>query len=97
MPPRAQARARDNLAARGRGPGAGALAGRGLGRGGRGRAILAGRGRQDAAAVSNARKARRKAAVRELNVLAAEMELPSISVKKHRAVDVEQQAHAERR
>ena len=88
MPPRAQARAR------GRGPGAGVIAGRGLGRGGRGRAILAGRGRQDAAAVSNARKARRKAAVRELNVLAAEMGLPPISVKQHRAVDVEQQARA---
>ena len=49
---------------------------------------------RDAAAVSNARKAQRKAAVHELNVMAAEVGLRSASVKRLRAAEVEQLARA---
>ena len=61
---------------------------------GRGGGRIQGPPLRDAAAVSNARKAQRKAAVHELNVMAAEVGLKTVSVKRLRAVDVEQLARA---
>ena len=72
MAPRVHALPLANIGVRGRGRGVAQLPGRG--RGHRGRAALVGRGRgrggngQAAVAMSNARKARRKAAVRELTL-----------------------------
>ena len=93
----------ERMAARPRGRGGG----KGRGRGGRGRSELArggkgrgrggrGRGRLARHAVlkSNARKAARKAALRQLNDLAEELGLNPVSLKRARAAEVEQVARS---
>ena len=79
MPPQPRAEVRAKGRAKGRWRAAG-----------RGRGARAG----NAARVCNARKARRKTAAHQLNVLAAEVGLPPTSVKRLRAAGVEQLARA---
>ena len=94
-PERMAARPRGRGGGKGRGRGGRgrselARGGKGRGRGGRGRGRLA----RNAVLKSNARKAARKAALRQLNDLAEELGLNPVSLKRARAAEVEQLARS---